>query len=1450
MYGKRIVLVIVCLYMIIGVIPAVAAADDESILINLQFDSQVTNATPSGVVIPDGEGTVVVEQPDPAVQNKVMTVIKPVSAATVNLNLTSAANNVVYQFDFMMQDTLSQKRFILRDNAGQFSEMLRVEPDGTAILPDNRKPLTITVGRWYNFAFAYHYGTGRYEFYVNGQQVANRIAIQNASFTKGTTLRFQSSSGQSSSRFSFDNIRFYTGKWLLDNSAFGKEVYNSAAVETELMLDTVDPDEALWINDNFDNSKTGGVPENWAVDTKTAGNVIEIADFPSEKNKSVHLSKQADGDPMANYTIEGFAANSAVLELAFYSKDRQSDKTLLFRSEAGAFETPLRIDSGGYIQVSGQNIMQYKSRKWYKIGLILDMSAKTTDVYVDGRLAAEKVPFANSSFTVPATIRLQMPANSGYGAVYFDDIRFYAGNDFKTNEELVTATEAALAANIPRLITTEETVIPTMAGMTVVLSGDNTAWSNGQKQELDVPAVKENEVLYMPVRFAVESLGGQVAWDEADQRMDITAEGLEIQCWIGRNQAQVNGKTVQLSYAPLFRNDRGVIAVADLAEKLMNVPFQENMRYGIAFIGGRSGFLNDKQIKDIYDFLLYTRPTAEQILKDFEPMKGQHPRIMATADTFDQIREGVATDPTLKQWGDNVIAEADSMITQTHTEYVKPDGLRILESARQILERSITLGMAWQLTGDTKYTDYLWHEYEQAANFPDWNAQNHFLDPSELTNGMAIGYDWCYDYWSDHQKEVIEDAIMEMGLRQAEKCYLGRFGSSGRWVTWNWNWNIVCNGGMSVGALALMDKEPEFCSWLLENAFRSVENMLGEFAPDGAWKEGPGYWDYTVSYLVYFMSALDTALGTDYGYFDSNGIRYTAHFLAYTQSYQGSFGFNDTGSGVVNAPNMFYFASKLKDGELARLRLSDMENYGFDGSARDLLYFDADVIADSADLWPDRKFGYVEMATFRSSFLDHGALFTGILGGDNAVEHGNLDCGTFILDAMGERWAIEMGSDDYNLLGYFTYTDTGRWLYYRCNAQGQNVIALNPTTELGQSETAFATIEQFETKARGGYAVVNTESAYPDKVSSAKRGLKLDHDRTQVVVQDELKLTQTVDLWWFMHTNANIEISEDGKSALLTLNGRKMYAVLDSNATAARFQDIAAQPLPGSALPASQANNGSTRKLAINLPKAKGFVNISVRFIPIYAQEMLEELRKEGIDKMVSIDKWEIEDGEISRAMVESITVDGQPLEGFDPQTSAYSVKREFGVKTPQVAVTADDRFDVEITQAESENGVATIKITEKEHPENRNYYSISFAVLPLIGKAEGYTQLTVQSVMASDEPQPENPKENVLDGDADTRWSANGTQWIQLDMGSVQEFSAITMAFYLGTRRVTYFDIEVSEDGKSWSRVYSGESGGTTDGFETYFVGDQRARYIRVTGYGNSSNSWTSFNEIQIYGR
>jgi len=56
------------------------------------------------------------------------------------------------------------------------------------------------------------------------------------------------------------------------------------------------------------------------------------------------------------------------------------------------------------------------------------------------------------------------------------------------------------------------------------------------------------------------------------------------------------------------------------------------------------------------------------------------------------------------------------------------------------------------------------------------------------------------------------------------------------------------------------------------------------------------------------------------------------------------------------------------------------------------------------------------------------------------VNHGQLDLGNFELDALGERWARDLGSDDYNLDGYFDRKPGGkRWNYYRNISQSHNV---------------------------------------------------------------------------------------------------------------------------------------------------------------------------------------------------------------------------------------------------------------------------------------------------------------------------------------------------------------------------------------------------------------------------
>ena len=65
--------------------------------------------------------------------------------------------------------------------------------------------------------------------------------------------------------------------------------------------------------------------------------------------------------------------------------------------------------------------------------------------------------------------------------------------------------------------------------------------------------------------------------------------------------------------------------------------------------------------------------------------------------------------------------------------------------------------------------------------------------------------------------------------------------------------------------------------------------------------------------------------------------------------------------------------------------------------------------------------------------------FVGFKGGDNKVNHSHLDLGTFVLDALGQAWALDLGSDDYNLPGYF---GKQRWNYYRLRTEGHNTLTI------------------------------------------------------------------------------------------------------------------------------------------------------------------------------------------------------------------------------------------------------------------------------------------------------------------------------------------------------------------------------------------------------------------------
>ncbi|PSL03149.1 parallel beta helix pectate lyase-like protein [Haloactinopolyspora alba] len=122
------------------------------------------------------------------------------------------------------------------------------------------------------------------------------------------------------------------------------------------------------------------------------------------------------------------------------------------------------------------------------------------------------------------------------------------------------------------------------------------------------------------------------------------------------------------------------------------------------------------------------------------------------------------------------------------------------------------------------------------------------------------------------------------------------------------------------------------------------------------------------------------------------------------------------------------------------------------------------------------------------------------------------------------------------------------------------------------------------------------------------------------------------------------------------------------------------------------------------------------------------------------------------------------------------------------------------------------------------------------------------------------NLPENTIDGDLTTRWSAKTTdpanpEWIRWDLGEVRTVGYVGIAWHQGDRRTSQFDLQVSDDGSTWTTVVddASSSGGTTD-LEPVELGvapesGLEARYVRYLGYGNSSgNDWNSVNEVRVY--
>jgi len=538
------------------------------------------------------------------------------------------------------------------------------------------------------------------------------------------------------------------------------------------------------------------------------------------------------------------------------------------------------------------------------------------------------------------------------------------------------------------------------------------------------------------------------------------------------------------------------------------------------------------------------------------------PQLVLTEKVVHRIETQRSQDSAFALKFDALIDRANAHLqSPTIVELLKKEGGEIHQAfqgfGERPVERLTTLALAWRLTGDNRYAERTRTELLQLSDLKTWHPES-FLGLSRVALAVSLGYSWISETLTPQDHQTITTALIENGLKEADKIYdldtlyfENGWVAPQRWVypvrvpetlpdgtatadiTWpvsSFNWNVVCNTGMIVAALVTSEAEPELANRIIQRAQVSIRNGFAKFAPDGAWSEGPMYGALSARDAAILIDSLNSVLGHNFDLSKSVGLESFGEFLIHATGPTGTlfnYGDSDTSTDPValtwlashfNRPS--YNSSSLNTAPSSHLAL-------------ELIWQKASEQQPIPARQTAHWFGGLGLVTIRSAWNDPNAVYFGFKAGPLRSHHNNLDAGTFILEAKGVRWAVDLGIGNYQLPGYFT---DQRFEYYRTATIGQNTLTFDTGNQI---ETGRAQIEEFGQFPGFSFTIADLSDVYGKPKGTVMRGIAL-IDNTTVLVQDELASHLNGPAAWTMHTEAQVSIN--GSKATLTQEGQVLHA--------------------------------------------------------------------------------------------------------------------------------------------------------------------------------------------------------------------------------------------------------------------------------------------------------------------
>lgn len=519
----------------------------------------------------------------------------------------------------------------------------------------------------------------------------------------------------------------------------------------------------------------------------------------------------------------------------------------------------------------------------------------------------------------------------------------------------------------------------------------------------------------------------------------------------------------------------------------------------------------------------------------------QHPRLLFSKQEEQRIRDLFGTEPLLDSLYVGLMKEAERLLLVPPQEDPRREIKNtkdILPISREQVYRMVNLALAYRLSGDRRFAEKAEKELVHVCNFPDWDPI-HYLDVAEMTTAVAIGYDWLYDVLAPSTRQLVVHSIKTKALDLVVEEY--NTGNADSWAKRETNWNVVCNTGMVLGALAIEEHYPELAKHIIGEAVRYIPNCLKHFAPDGVCYEGPAYWGYTNMYLSLLLKALNDNFGGDFGLSEMVGVDKSVLYYMHSTSPSGKiFNFANSGSTAPAAePIYFYFSRAFNQPEVATFYRDVLSKTVHEGNYFRFYFLSIpwyDTASSTADALPKLKVyeGINDIVVFNGNRNIPNSLYLIAKTGDPDMAHQQLDIGTFIVEMNGIRWTDDLGTDNYNLPGFWDYKPDGqRWTYFRNSNFSHNTLSIDHKL---QNSAGTGEIDRLDDRAAQPFVTMNMSTAYAGQSRFVYRTFRM-LDDTRILVTDSVGLqSPSQSVQWSVITSADVECK--GNTAVLRKDGK------------------------------------------------------------------------------------------------------------------------------------------------------------------------------------------------------------------------------------------------------------------------------------------------------------------------